>query len=316
MLAPILIASLALASNVAASTPTAEQIERGPIGGFVPVKWVAALAAALYGISTLVQWFRLFKSGRKFMLTLTIGMTCMTAGLALRIYYAENLYTLSAYIPTTMFTLLSPCAFLAMDYVLLNRLAMTVGQTAADDCLIIPARRIVKIFIWSDVITFLLQMGGGGLSAANNENMAKIAKYVTLIGLGVQLASFFLFTATLLLFGYKIRSKYPALWEGDRYNRVYESQPKKHWRPLFYVMCLTCVGILVRSFFRIAEYAGEYRGYLATHEGYFYLLDSLPLWISMSLFCYFWPPLYVSNDWSTYTMDSDSERANIKMQHV
>lgn len=47
---------------------------------------------------------------------------------------------------------------------LLSRLATSLGQDVADDCLLIPARRITKIFVWSDVITFWIQAAGGGIS--------------------------------------------------------------------------------------------------------------------------------------------------------
>lgn len=39
------------------------------------------------------------------------------------------------------------------------------------------AHRVVKFFVWSDVITFLLQAGGGGMSAL--ERLANIGKYVS-----------------------------------------------------------------------------------------------------------------------------------------
>ena len=66
-----------------------------------------------------------------------------------------------------------------MDYVLLKKIASSLDATAAEACLIIPMRRIVKLFVWSDGITFFLQMSGGGLSAAQSASMAKIAKYVS-----------------------------------------------------------------------------------------------------------------------------------------
>lgn len=72
-------------------------------------------------------------------------------------------------------------------------------------------------------------------------------------------------------------------------------------------MCATCVGILIRSVFRVAEFAGgyvyrfvgvlcyspdplhRYNGTIATHEAYFYAFDTLPLWIAMSLYAVVWP---------------------------
>jgi hypothetical protein len=83
---------------------------------------------------------------------------------------------------------------------------------------------------------------------------------------------------------------------------------RRDWTLLYGILLLTCVGYLVRtdrtlrtllltlpsqvrSFFRIAEYAQGYFGYLATHEGYFYALDALPIFLCIACFTVFWPPI-------------------------
>jgi hypothetical protein len=64
----------------------------------------------------------------------------------------------------------------------------------------------------------------------------------------------------------------------------------ERWTTLYYVLLLTCVAYLVRCIFRVAEFADGYTSYLAVNEGYFYLLDALPLAIAISLFYFVWPP--------------------------
>lgn len=59
--------------------------------------------------------------------------------------------------PPSQFTLLSPCAFLAKDYIVLPRLAAWLG---AVDALIIRPSKVLRIFLWSDGNTFFLQMSG------------------------------------------------------------------------------------------------------------------------------------------------------------
>ncbi|KAJ7508290.1 hypothetical protein B0H11DRAFT_2217593 [Mycena galericulata] len=70
--------------------------------------------------------------------------------------------------------------------------------------------------------------------------------------------------------------------------------PVANWRILYWTVCVTCLGILIRSIFRIAEFSEGFSGYIARHEGYFYLFDSLPLWISMTLYCVVWPMRFLS----------------------
>jgi hypothetical protein len=68
------------------------------------------------------------------------------------------------------------------------------------------------------------------------------------------------------------------------------------WTTLYYVLLLTCVAYLTRCVFRVAEFVNGYDSYLATHEGYFYLLDALPLVIAISLFFFVWPPAIFAHD--------------------
>ncbi|GAA5867284.1 hypothetical protein JCM1840_005010 [Sporobolomyces johnsonii] len=268
--------------------------EKRVIAGFKPSLALAVVGLVLFGLVTVVHWIHFFRNGlKRYMLTLTIGMTCMTVGFVMRIIYAGNDTSLGLYILQTMFILLSPCAFLANDYVLLCRLANAFGPDVADQALLIRPSRIVKIFVWSDVITFWLQACGGGMSAASG-SIASLGHDVALVGLVLQLVSFGLFTALLVVFGFRIRrlslnmrTMITPLHLG-RY-RVWSKDPVSDWRLLWVVLALTCIGILIRSTFRIVEYAQGYSGYLATHEGYFYALDALPLLLSMATFTYVWP---------------------------
>ncbi|KAE9395150.1 RTA1-domain-containing protein [Gymnopus androsaceus JB14] len=235
-----------------------------PIAGFIMKIWPAIIGIVLYGLSGIIHWIHFFRIGQRYMLTLTIGMTCFTLGLIMRIVDSHLPYSLGVYIVEDLLVLLSPCAFLATDYMLLSRLATSLGQDIADDCLLIPARRITKLFVWSDVITFLIQASGGGLSV--NQKSSSVGIKISLIGLILQLVSFGLFTTMLIAFGFRVRAKYPKAWNISTSSRTSES--------------LSSVVFCIRCAFRIAEFAGGYFGFLATHEGYFYLLDALPLWIA------------------------------------
>ncbi|KAF9020694.1 RTA1 like protein-domain-containing protein [Rhodocollybia butyracea] len=266
--------------------------------GFIFKVWPAVIGIVLYGISGGIHWIHLYRVGQRYMLVLTIGMACMTLGMILRIAVAHSPFSLGLYIIMDMFVLLSPCAFLATNYMLLSRLANSLGRDIADDCLLISSRRITKIFVWSDVITFWIQAAGGGLSA--EASLSKVGTDIAMAGLILQLISYSLFTLLLVMFGFKVRSKYPQAWQvrdGEKLFAVagpFRISPITNWKILYFTMCVTCVGILVRSIFRIAEFAGGYFGFLAVHEGFFFCLDALPLWLAMSLYCFLWPSRFIN----------------------
>ncbi|KAF7374495.1 hypothetical protein MSAN_00334100 [Mycena sanguinolenta] len=264
-----------------------------PIGGYVPKKSLSYIALILFGISGLIHWIYFFTATprRAFIVTLPLGMTAMATGFILRVLYANPPFTLGKYVATDLFILLSPCLFLATDYMLLSHLARSFDEEVSNRCLIIRDSRITKIFVWSDVITFLLQSGGGGLEATKNASTANLGNKIALIGLVLQAVSFGLFTIVLIVFAQRVSKHYPELWrpKNPRPFKVFSQKTIDDWRIVVYLMYITCIGILIRSIFRVAEFAGGFNGTISTHEGYFYVFDSLPLWISMTLYCIVWP---------------------------
>ncbi|KAJ7288407.1 RTA1 like protein-domain-containing protein [Mycena rebaudengoi] len=275
-----------------ASDTTTDDEARPPIGGFFPRKTLSAVALGLYSASALINWTQFFLIGKRpFILTLTIGMTTMAVGFLMRIIHAGTLHNIGIYIIMQMFLLLSPCAFLATDYILLARLSTTFDEQVTQRCLLVRHTRIVKFFVWSDASTFFLQASGGGLTATQNKKMADLGNIIAMVGLSLQLASFLFFTVILIVFGWRISRQFPRVWAPykPRSWSIFSRAPIDDWRILFYVMCATCVGIIIRSIFRIAEYAGGYSGYIAEHESFFYLFDALPLWICMGLYIFVWP---------------------------
>ncbi|KAE9395154.1 RTA1-domain-containing protein [Gymnopus androsaceus JB14] len=295
-------------SNLDARDTTNTKNQR-PVAGFIMKTWPAIIGIVLYGLSGAIHWIHFFRIGQRYMLTLTIGMTCFTFGLIMRVVDSHSPYSLGIYIVEDFFVLLSPCAFLATEYMLLSRLATSLGQDIADDCLLIPARRITKLFVWSDVITFWIQASGGGLSV--NQKLSSVGTKIAMVGLILQLVSFALFTIMLIAFGFRVRAKYPSTWNIRASSRTSESLTSvvgpfkissiSNWKILYFTMCLTCIGVLIRCVFRIAEFAGGYFGFLATHEGYFYLLDALPLWIAMTLYCFVWPSRFINRPEADFT---------------
>ncbi|KAJ9107644.1 hypothetical protein QFC21_001104 [Naganishia friedmannii] len=189
--------------------------------GFVPKLSLAVIGLVLYAIPMVIFIANWFRYGRqRYMLALTLGSIFMILGWGCRVGWHFKPGSTSVYIPETLFILLSPCAFIANNYVILPRLATHLDE---ERCLFIKSRIIVRLFVWSDVITFIFQAAGGGMAAV-----------------GGSIAS---------------------------------------------------VGEKVRSIFRIAEYAQGYFGYLATHEGYFYCLDALPILLCIACFAFIWPPI-------------------------
>ncbi|KAF7289290.1 hypothetical protein MIND_01390600 [Mycena indigotica] len=268
-------------------------------GGYIPKKFPAVLGLILYGFSGILHWIHFARSPVRWILALPIGMITMAIGFGLRLYFVSHM-TKGIYIAMYLFILLSPCLYLAADYAILSHLTATFDKSITDRALLIRPTRIVRIFVWSDVLTFLIQAGGGTMLTNDNPNTRKLGSKVAMIGLILQGLSFMLFTVLVLLFAYRVRRRFPEAWGPKRIrweelSPVFGSTPIDEWRPLLFVVVITCIGILIRSVFRLIEFAEGSNGYLQSREGFFYALDALPLWISMSLYCIVWPARFTQN---------------------
>ncbi|GAA5920028.1 hypothetical protein JCM6882_001710 [Rhodosporidiobolus microsporus] len=173
--------------------------------GYIPSYALNGVGLALWFLTTVAMWLCFFRTiGRKplYMLCLCISLCCMTIAIILRFAYRQDLSGKGIYIVQYLFVILTPCGFLASNYVLLGRLAQAMGHEAVQ-CLFIPAHHVATIFVWSDIITLCLQAAGGGLTASDKLSSIQTGKKIFLAGLGIQLASFLLFSCLLIIFLYK-----------------------------------------------------------------------------------------------------------------
>lgn len=99
------------------------------------------------------------------------------------------------------------------------------------------------VFLISDIVTFLIQAAGGGVSiAADTAKVNKAGSNVFLAGLAIQLAWFVAFTTVYIRFLWLVRRREPAIWAKDT-GLVWW----RDWRALAGALGVSCVGIIVRT---------------------------------------------------------------------
>ncbi|KAI9637186.1 RTA1 like protein-domain-containing protein [Dioszegia hungarica] len=255
------------------------------VTGYVPSMALSIVAGACFSVLSAIFTYFFFKSrSHRWMLSLTIGSICMSIGFFVRIAMTNDPYGLTIYIITTLLTLLSPCAFLAHAYLLLPRLATALD---ASDCLLLRPRLIARTFVWIDVTVFLLQAAGGGMTAISNRSITDAGLKIALIGLIAQCISFGAFCLLVAVFAWKLRKHHPQKWSGST------SSWRTNWRVVYYALIWTCVFILIRCAFRVAEYSEGYSGKLRTTEWYIYTFDTLSLFVGIAIWAIVWPPRYL-----------------------
>ncbi|EIW82130.1 RTA1-domain-containing protein [Coniophora puteana RWD-64-598 SS2] len=269
-----------------------------------PLRYIAsntftAIAFSIVLAIAFIQTWYTWKYRVKWMSAMVIGEYTYAIGFACRFglhYHPESSGT---YIVEYLFIVLSPCAFIAANYVLLGRLATHINCTHH---VLLPVRRLTWIFVTSDITTFLIQAAGGGLSTSHDVSSALAGSHIFLAGLVLQLASFLVFSVIYARFLYKVCSQDPELLRRDASGRWY-----RDWRTLAGALVVSCIGILVRSGYRVAELSQGYIGHLATTEAFFYGLDTLPLLIAIGIYVPFWPGMFISPDATFLPKEAERE---------
>ena len=223
--------------------------------------------AILYTLLSAVFFWHVFLTGPKldkWALVLPIGSTFEALGFWLRIPMRTSQASQGLYIAMYLFVVLSPAAFLAFNYILFGRFTAALEGSKPSQVRnrsrysFLPPRMVKRIFVTSDVVTFLIQAAGGGLQTSGNYKNIQTGDSVFLAGTILQTVSYLLFTALVIV-------AHARLYRDDRvrYHAMHLSEPVVQ---LFGLLYISSIGILIRSWYRVVEFSQGYGGYLYSTE--------------------------------------------------
>ncbi|KAF2684556.1 RTA1 like protein [Lentithecium fluviatile CBS 122367] len=171
-------------------------------------------------------------------------------------------WTLGPYIQQTLLLLIAPALYAASIYMMLGRIILL---TDGEDHSMIPKRWLTKVFVTGDVISFMMQGAGGGIMSGESISAIHTGEKIIIGGLVVQLLFFGFFVVTGATFHMRMK-RHPTT------KILSESLP---WERQLYALYGASVLILVRSLFRLIEYAQGNDGYLISHEVFLYVFDAV-----------------------------------------
>ena len=182
-------------------------------------------------------------------------------------------WTLGPYILQSLTLLLGPTLLAASIYMTLGRF---IRFLQADQYSPIRTTWLTKVFVFGDVFSFLVQGGGGGILAnAKTSDKLTLGENIILVGLVLQIVFFGIFMIVTLIV----------------HRRIAGFAHARHGSGLafFYVLYAASALILVRSIFRVAEYATGYSGPLQSSEAYIYVFDATLMFAVGGLFLAYHP---------------------------
>jgi hypothetical protein len=117
------------------------------------------------------------------------------------------------------------------------------------------------------------------MSVIQNASLSKWAERIVILGLVVQIVIFGLFCTISLVFHRRMIREPTA-------ESIGTIMP---WEPCLYMLYAVSLLIMIRSIFRIIEYAQGYTGYALSHEWTLYIFDTLLMWLVTVIYIWRYP---------------------------
>ncbi|SPO47852.1 uncharacterized protein PSANT_05540 [Moesziomyces antarcticus] len=285
------------------------------------------IVGILYVVLSLWFFVAAFLSRAKWTLVLPIGAAASAVGFFCRIPLTRYDMSLGLYIVQQMFVVISPAAFFAFNYALFGRWIQTIdprfsgtghsssyastlprsdvelasslaghdsdkhqydpmgaqpsgGLMQKSRFSFIPPRLVTRAFVCSDIVTFIVQVAAGGIQATGVQDLVNVGDKLFLAGVAAQGASYVLFSVLITY----------ALVQLVRGRQGSFSSLPAASKKFVIAIALSSLMIIIRSVYRIIEFAQGNDGYLVSQEKYLFGLDAAPLIIAISVWVVVWPP--------------------------
>ncbi|KIY97311.1 hypothetical protein MNEG_10650 [Monoraphidium neglectum] len=229
----------------------------------IPSRDAALAAAVLYAATSVAVLATTIKTRAWFMLIVAITGLCEVLGFAFRVVMIAD-PKLAWLVAMQLFLIVPPVLLAIVEYVAVGRLLCMSAAGRASKL----GGWTARLFTASDVICLLVQGAGGSLAGTSQEK-AEVGRALILAGLILQLGFFTLFTGVAIHVQRTPRFGFRGCMA---------------LRPMFGCMYATIALMYVRNIFRVIEFGQGYKGYLATHEVFFYVFDFVPIFSCFLLF--------------------------------
>ncbi|KAH0557084.1 hypothetical protein GP486_005125 [Trichoglossum hirsutum] len=192
---------------------------------------------------------------------------------------------------------IGPAFVSASIYLCLGRLINTIGAEISR----FKPRTYACVFVFCDVISILLQVVGGAITAsardnyqdANARRVRQKGVHIMLGGLAYQVFSLTLF---MILWGeFSLRaSKAPAEMKNQGFEKLRSTFKFKAFRPALW---LATICIFIRSVFRVVELNQGFGGPIANNEPSFLVLEGPMIIIATGVLTIFHPGVCFAGNW-------------------
>ncbi|PYH74872.1 RTA1 domain-containing protein [Aspergillus vadensis CBS 113365] len=267
----------------------------------------AVIFAALFILTTGFHFYQRIRSHAKYFNPFIVGGVFQVIGYIVRAKAHYDQTSTTLYSIQTLLLLLAPTLYAASIYMVLGRIITFLN---AQHLSVIPVKWMTKIFVSGDILSFILQGAGGGIMANGSTSSMKIGQWVIVVGLCVQLLFFGAFLIASITFHCRINRNPTA--ESDKTMSPAKFCLPKDWRGLLFACYFVSVLILIRSVYRLIEFAQGNSGYVISHEVFLYVLDASMMFLVMLTMNLFHPSIVLQD--GIYHQRIDLEELSLRRE--
>ncbi|OAL53937.1 hypothetical protein IQ07DRAFT_629082 [Pyrenochaeta sp. DS3sAY3a] len=260
--------------------------------------FAAAVAfTVLFGLGTLAHILLAILHRKPFCWVIVMGATWEFVAFILRSIGSRDQQKQSYAIGSQLLFLLAPLWINAFVYMAVGRMVYMLH----------PEKRVWRIkaislgkwFVWLDIVSFLVQAGGGLLLSPEYEpNVMDIGKKIYMSGVGVQQGFILLFTALIVRFHIDVQKL-----ERQGLLPLSKAHGVRLWKWLTCTLYIVLALISMRIGFRLVEFAGGVEpgdNQLPFKEGYALGLDAFPMLTAVTLLAIMHPGLVLKGPESEF----------------
>ncbi|KAI0335224.1 RTA1-domain-containing protein [Cubamyces sp. BRFM 1775] len=253
--------------------------------GYTPTRSVCYIFVILYSVSTLIHLWQSTRSKAWWLLP-----TVVLAGIAEVIGWgarAKSSYDPDArmpYIIQTSILVLAPTPFVAALFIGFGRISERLGSEYSR----LKPKLYSRIFLTGDILSLMIQGGGGGIAASALTDQSKVAlgSHVILVGLIVQIFSMTVFCYMMAEYAWRRFTDRPFR-KPEIASYVEAAVPMsartmdRSMKLLIIGICVSTALIYIRSVYRIIEFSDGYNGAIAHTQVLFNVFDGMMVTLAM-----------------------------------
>ncbi|KAF3398150.1 Protein RTA1 [Penicillium rolfsii] len=250
-----------------------------------------------FHLSVIAPWKR--KSSRAgYFVPVMIGAAIEVVAYAIRAASVKKPDNIGLYAISATLIVIAPVLVCASLYILIGRLIQSTEKEPALLFGKVSPAWIPRVFVTSDILSFLTQASGSGIASSNDwEGTQKDVGVGVLIGgLVLQLATFALFLVIVIWFDMKSK---PSSHGGSMEHGV---------RLVLNGIYVSGLFIMVRLIYRVIEFSMGMNTYTWTHEWPLYVLEAAPMFIAMVALGWYHPARWIPSAFRAKREKISSER--------